>query len=521
MDQKLSKNINVRKLINKFQSLQQKFVNPNDSTNSNEKLQESTSSQDVDEASLNNTNSHVQKNSLSPKALDINSIVNQNKENSKQNKTIINCFPITHNSYNQNPQQNLDKSFIMADQAAQINKSQKHQLNKLNNNNIVQETSSFLYQGRENNNFNKNLISMGAGCAFNDLNLPPPPTSLLNNSKHDQTIGNDSNDLLLSPSKCIILTPSKTNTTAGLLTMNTITYKSKYFTLIIYILLSLTLLPLQYHNESFGIQIRKMQDSCANTFRHLNANQTAILEAIFPFGFSNVLSISNLENELKVVDRIHQTQTLNNLTLKFMSQKDCVAKNFTNVLNIITIQSATKKPPLMPIYHEEDEVGHENQLRLGQLKLINTKQNTFQTEQRTFQKFSNIILICDDESYKKSLMNSGGISSLLVEDEYRNSDVFDFQSNILTQWNISCRNLSNSIVSISYAQMTFLSGEIIGAIFFSMLADYIGRKKVFLATLYLSTIVGSLVSIVQTYKQYVIVRFPIAALTQVYFFKIN
>jgi MFS family permease len=68
--------------------------------------------------------------------------------------------------------------------------------------------------------------------------------------------------------------------------------------------------------------------------------------------------------------------------------------------------------------------------------------------------------------------------------------------------------------------MTFLSGEIIGAIFFSMLADYIGRKKVFLATLYLSTIVGSLISIVQTYKQYVIVRFPIAALTQVIFIKI-
>jgi MFS family permease len=63
--------------------------------------------------------------------------------------------------------------------------------------------------------------------------------------------------------------------------------------------------------------------------------------------------------------------------------------------------------------------------------------------------------------------------------------------------------------------MTFLSGEIIGAIFFSMLADYIGRKRVYLSTLYVSTIVGSIVSIVQTYKQFVIIRFPIAALTQV------
>ena len=63
--------------------------------------------------------------------------------------------------------------------------------------------------------------------------------------------------------------------------------------------------------------------------------------------------------------------------------------------------------------------------------------------------------------------------------------------------------------------MTYLSGDIIGAIFFSMLADFIGRKKVYLGTLYVSTIIGSLLSIVQSYKQFVLVRFPIAALTQV------
>jgi MFS family permease len=65
--------------------------------------------------------------------------------------------------------------------------------------------------------------------------------------------------------------------------------------------------------------------------------------------------------------------------------------------------------------------------------------------------------------------------------------------------------------------MTYLSGDIIGAIFFSMLADFVGRKKVYLGTLYVSTIIGSLLSIVQTYKQFVLVRFPIAALTQVEF----
>lgn len=63
--------------------------------------------------------------------------------------------------------------------------------------------------------------------------------------------------------------------------------------------------------------------------------------------------------------------------------------------------------------------------------------------------------------------------------------------------------------------MTFLSGEIIGAIFFAMLADYIGRKKVYLVTLYASTIVGAFISMVQTYKQFIILRFPIAALVQV------
>ena len=89
------------------------------------------------------------------------------------------------------------------------------------------------------------------------------------------------------------------------------------------------------------------------------------------------------------------------------------------------------------------------------------------------------------------------------------------------KWNISCKNLSNSVVTISYAQMTFLSGEIIGAIFFSMLADYLGRKRVYLATLYISTIAGSLISIVQSYKQFVIARFPIAALTQVNSYFLN
>ena len=73
-------------------------------------------------------------------------------------------------------------------------------------------------------------------------------------------------------------------------------------------------------------------------------------------------------------------------------------------------------------------------------------------------------------------------------------------------------------MTISYAQMTFLSGEIIGAIFFAMLADYIGRKKVYLLTLYTSTIVGAFISMVQTYKQFIIFRFPIAALAQVAFF---
>ena len=63
--------------------------------------------------------------------------------------------------------------------------------------------------------------------------------------------------------------------------------------------------------------------------------------------------------------------------------------------------------------------------------------------------------------------------------------------------------------------MTHLSGQIIGSIVFSMLADYTGRKRIYLVTLYLSTIVGLLISIVQTYKQFVIIRFPIAALVQV------
>lgn len=72
--------------------------------------------------------------------------------------------------------------------------------------------------------------------------------------------------------------------------------------------------------------------------------------------------------------------------------------------------------------------------------------------------------------------------------------------------------------SVSYAQLTYLSGQILGAIGLSILADILGCKKVYLTSMYLATIIGVLISIVQTYRQYILVRLPIAALIQVNIF---
>ena len=124
----------------------------------------------------------------------------------------------------------------------------------------------------------------------------------------------------------------------------------------------------------------------------------------------------------------------------------------------------------------------------------------------------NLILICDDAFHAKSKRRE---NLAPTSESYFGADHLDVKANVLTQWNISCKSLSSTTATISYSQMTFLSGQIIGAILFSMLADYLGRKRVYLITLYSSTIIGSIASIVQTYKQFVFVRFPIAAITQV------
>ncbi len=275
-----------------------------------------------------------------------------------------------------------------------------------------------------------------------------------------------------------------------------ITYKSKYFMSVSFLLLFATLLPLQYHSQNFLVQIKKMQDSCTESKGYFNENQTYILDTIFPYGFSSGLEFDSLNHQLKVLNKIQQNRNSKNYTIRYMSLEECKFNNLTNLLNIVTVSETSTTTKKVPFVVDSEFV---SSLQIKPKKQHKTK------------KTSNVILICDDEKFKDKKQiseNQDPESSYLV-------DNFDIKTNVLTQWNISCRSLSTTTATISYSQMTFLSGQIVGAIFFSMLADYLGRKKIYLITLYSSSIIGSIASIVQTYKQFVFVRFPIALITQV------
>lgn len=236
--------------------------------------------------------------------------------------------------------------------------------------------------------------------------------------------------------------------------MNSITYKSVYFTPLTFILLTFTLLPIQYHNENFSIQMRKMLDTCAESFGYFNQNQTNILDIIFPYGFSSSLSFENLINELKVIDEIHQKQVINNLTVKYLSQNECLANNYSNILNIITI-SSTSTLTSQPVdkrnkyrinrdivddykmYQDEDESEDDDEDLVGPTyQKFRIKQQPFYRSPTT----TNLILICDDESYKKSVLNelkqNKGEKTFSNDNDINivsNTDLIDFQSNILTQ----------------------------------------------------------------------------------------
>jgi hypothetical protein len=338
--------------------------------------------------------------------------------------------------------------------------------------------------------------------------------------------------------------------------MNTITYKSKFILPVTFFLLCFTLIPIQYHSENFSIQMKKMQDTCIESSGYFNENQTNILDTIFPYGFSSGLSFESLNKELRIIDEIHEKQSLNNLSIKYMSQRDCQRNNFTNIINIITITSlpqeavtkfgsekvaisnfafspklkmTSKKPtsyvwptfetsPLgttatasaliyktitSPIFfYNAYNGGHFpiNQLisstslpyvtfrpysppfindfsrsgnayintnylrKSGKLKKdplsVSMKKfkrqvavvqfdegeytNNSQIKQKLYQEIPlplrNILLVCDDEAYKKSLLNSiiGPSSNEYYMNELNSIDNLDFQTNILTQVSLRC-----------------------------------------------------------------------------------
>lgn len=197
--------------------------------------------------------------------------------------------------------------------------------------------------------------------------------------------------------------------------LNTITYKWRVFMPSTFTLVTLTLLTIQYQNENFSIQMSKMQDSCAESYGYFNENQTYILDTLFPYGFSSALSFDDLYNQLKIIDEIHKKQSINNITIKYLSQSECKAKNYTSLINMITVPSSVR----------------------------NINSQKYRLKQQFYYKIpmTNIILVCDDESYKKSLLNSiqsaSLISPLAFESQFENDlsamDLLDFQTNVISQ----------------------------------------------------------------------------------------
>lgn len=191
---------------------------------------------------------------------------------------------------------------------------------------------------------------------------------------------------------------------------SSITYKSKHFVLVIFILLFFTLLPLQYHNQNFLVQIKKMQDSCTESKGYFNENQTYILDTIFPYGFSSGLEFSSLNHQLNLLNKIQQSKSRNNYTIKYMNQQECKLNNLTNMLNIVTIPDKVKTTTKRPFVVDSQFVAS---LQIRQKKYLK-------------QRGSNVILICDDEIFKRSQSNSN------LEKETYFADNFDIKANVLT-----------------------------------------------------------------------------------------
>lgn len=227
-----------------------------------------------------------------------------------------------------------------------------------------------------------------------------------------------------------------------------ITYKSKYFMLIAFVLLAMTLLPVQYHSENFSVQMKKMLDSCADSYGYFNENQTYILDTLFPFGFSQAISFDALLHELNIIDDIHRRQNLNNLTIKYLTHAECMIKNYTNILNLITIPSETTGNVDNQRQHQHHHHNHHSKYainyQLSSASPLFVGKKKFEIRQQTYHQLpaSNIILICDDESYKKSLFNRPSWATKQTpssetappaESNQPTLDFLDFQTNVLTQ----------------------------------------------------------------------------------------
>ncbi|XP_068145259.1 organic cation transporter protein [Drosophila tropicalis] len=88
-------------------------------------------------------------------------------------------------------------------------------------------------------------------------------------------------------------------------------------------------------------------------------------------------------------------------------------------------------------------------------------------------------------------------------------DTSVFQSTIITEWNLTCKN--KSLASLS--QSIVMLGVMFGSMLFGMIADRCGRRPAFLGCCYMQLITGLIVCVSPTYWFYCIARFLVAFAT--------
>ena len=168
--------------------------------------------------------------------------------------------------------------------------------------------------------------------------------------------------------------------------LNRITYRKSYFMQITFILFALTLIPIQYHNENFNLQMLKVLDYCDQV--------SADAQEAF------------LAEPSRLISNDHATLLNPNVSVAYLNRNECANyRNSTNLFSIFSIKNG---------------------------KGFN--QNSKKSDNIS------VIYLCIDDVTKNFILNETFLKDLLVN-TYLNVNeglVFDSQISILSQVRKKC-----------------------------------------------------------------------------------